>query len=134
SRSREDQLSARLLFLAHVDPALARRVLERWQGDLWVVAKTLERARETALLRNDTDPTAFPTLPLALGRRLRHVAADLAHAEEPRAALEQWLGDAGRAPRPAETDPRVNGDGHGELRAQAPARTPATPMRRRTAR
>jgi DNA-binding PadR family transcriptional regulator len=85
----EDELSSRTLFLADVDPALARHVLERWKEDLWVRGKTLERAREALLQRrNERGRRPLAALVFLLARRLKHVAADLEFVDELRTALE----------------------------------------------
>jgi DNA-binding PadR family transcriptional regulator len=87
----EDQLAARLAFLADVVPNDARRVLAFFQTELWIMAKSLEHTRETALSRAVGKTTDFPVLPLMLARRLRRVAAELAFLEDLRAAYEEWL-------------------------------------------
>lgn len=93
----EDQLSARVLFLAVVAPADALFVLESWQAELFIRAKMLERSRDAALAAaRRAGPGKFPTLPFLLARRLRHVAADVAAVEDLRATFEGWLEAAPR--------------------------------------
>jgi len=87
--SGEDQLAARLLFLAEAPPEVARAVLGTWHEALWMRAKQLDDARETAL----HDPEArrtFDALPHLLARRLRHIAADIELIDELRAAYGAW--------------------------------------------
>jgi hypothetical protein len=56
--SGEDQLAARLLFLAEAPPEVARAVLGTWHEALWMRAKQLGDARETALLtRRRAEPS-----------------------------------------------------------------------------
>ena len=64
ANSPEDQLSARVLLLDRVPTAAARQVLEAWQSDLWLRAKTVERARELTIAGAARDERrAFSTLP-----------------------------------------------------------------------
>lgn len=94
----EDQLSFRLAFLADVDPADARMVLDHLQDELWARAKSLERARNAALAGTTTDD-GLPILALMLARRMRRVAAELAFLDDLRTTYDAWL-----ARRTPETD------------------------------
>src|SRR5689334_24260020 len=88
--SGEDQLAARLLFLAEAPPEVARAVLATWQDALWARAKHLDQARDTAL----GDPDArrgFDVLPHLLARRLRHIAADIELIDELRRTYDAWV-------------------------------------------
>src|SRR3989442_694478 len=87
----EDELSYRALFLAETDPGAARDLLDRWQEALWISGKMLERDRQAMVTRTADDERAFKSLLLLLGRRLKHVAADLQFLEEFRNAYESWL-------------------------------------------
>jgi DNA-binding PadR family transcriptional regulator len=90
--SPEDQLSARVLLLDKVPTVDGRRVLEAWQSDLWLRAKTLERARDLALAgAARSDRRGFSTLPFLLARHIRRVTADLAVLEELREAFDAWV-------------------------------------------
>jgi DNA-binding PadR family transcriptional regulator len=87
----EDDLSARVLFVRDADPPVARDLLERWQKELWIRGKVLERDREAALMQRRGESTQeLETLPFLLARRLKHVAADLEFLQEFRIAYEQW--------------------------------------------
>src|SRR5215470_10279737 len=89
--SYEDELSARALFVDGVGPLLARKVLDQWQEELWVVGKRLERARQIALMkRTGPEDRSFAALPMFLARRLKHVAADLEFVDELRSSYEEW--------------------------------------------
>lgn len=89
--SQEDQLSARVMFLADVPPEAGRRVIAHWQDDLWMGTKLLERAHDAAQAQ-ETDRSSFPILPMVVARRLRRVTADVAFLDELRVAYERWLG------------------------------------------
>jgi DNA-binding PadR family transcriptional regulator len=106
--SGEDQLAARLLFLAEAPPEVAHAVLATWQDALWARAKTLDHARDTAL----ADPDArhgFDVLPHLLARRLRHIAADIELIDELRRTYDAWIAtpawDADDEVDPATIDP-----------------------------
>ena len=71
--SQEDQLSARVMFLADVDPEAGRRVIAQWQDDLWMRTKLLERTHDAAQAAG-IDRSAFPILPMVVARRIRHVS------------------------------------------------------------
>ena len=99
----EDELSARIAFLGDVDPADARAVLAHLQDELWVRAKSLERARAAALANMSTDPNrGLPVLAIMLGRRMRRVAAELAFLEDLRGTYDEWLT---KRPPPVERRP-----------------------------
>jgi len=86
----EDELSCRALFVWQAGQAVVRAVLDRWQEALWISGKMLERAREGAAPPLGDPNTPFGALALLLGRRLKHVAADLEFLQELRATYEQW--------------------------------------------
>jgi DNA-binding PadR family transcriptional regulator len=89
--SGEDQLAARILFLADAPPDVALQVLTAWQDALWNRAKGIDRARESALAHREAAPE-FDVLPHLLARRLRHVAADIELIDELRRAYDAWDG------------------------------------------
>lgn len=99
----EDEISARLLFADEADPATMLKVLDRLQENVWFYGKSLERARRQALAEGDAAQAAasFRVLPLLLGRRLKHVAADIEFLAELRATYQAYL-DATAAPAVAE--------------------------------
>jgi DNA-binding PadR family transcriptional regulator len=87
----EDELSARALFIGDADAPMARKVLDQWQEQLWVVGKTLERQRQIALTKaNARSQALFSPLPLFLARRLKHIAADLEFVDELRSSYNEW--------------------------------------------
>lgn len=115
----EDEISARLLFADEADSATMLKVLDRLQENVWFYGKSLERARRQALAEADAAdaPATFRVLPLLLGRRLKHVAADIEFLGELRTRYQAFL-DAGAAPLVAES-------------ASEPARTLRAAGRRR---
>lgn len=94
--SGEDALGLRSLFVAAVEPQDGRRLLDRWRDELWLQSQLLERARNAELARGGKPGTGgFPARAGLLGRRLRHVAADIEYLEEIRRTYETWLSAAG---------------------------------------
>ena len=88
---REDDISARALFLTGSRSAAVRQLLERWQEELWMRGKVLERARDTARNRHSSEPgPTYGVLALLLSRRLKYVAADLEFLTEFRSGFETW--------------------------------------------
>lgn len=88
---RMDALALRALFLAEADPIAALAMLERWQQELWLHGKTVERTRDTALRRTATSESkALDALPLLLGRAMKQNAADVDFLADFRAAYEAW--------------------------------------------
>ena len=103
--AQDDGLSARAVFLADVAPDAVAGVLDRWQEELWLKGKMLERAREDALKAAGGDGRAVSALPLLLARRLRHIAADLEFLDEFRATVA-------RSPTNGGAPDRWRGNGH----------------------
>lgn len=101
----EDEISARLLFADEADAPTMLRVLDRLQENVWFYGKSLERARRQALAAGEgaEAPATFQVLPLLLGRRLKHVAADIEFLGELRVTYQAYL-DAAAAPAVAERD------------------------------
>jgi DNA-binding PadR family transcriptional regulator len=83
----DDGLSARAVFLADTEPGVVAAVLDRWQEELWLKGKVLERGREQALAAARSGDGVPHTLPLLLARRLKHIAADLEFVDEVRATM-----------------------------------------------
>ncbi|HSP98670.1 MAG TPA: PadR family transcriptional regulator [Candidatus Dormibacteraeota bacterium] len=101
----EDEISARLLFADEAEAATMLRVLDRLQENVWFYGKSLERARRQALAESEGPDatTAFRVRPLLLGRRLKHVAADIEFLGELRATYQAYL-DSAAAPVVANSD------------------------------
>ena len=90
----EDELSLRTLFVAKVEPVVARRLLEHLRSGLWLRSQVLEREREAALLRGGNGrQRPFPAHASLLARRLRHAVADLEYLDELRRTYDTWLTD-----------------------------------------
>ena len=100
----EDEISARLLFADEADAATMLRVLDRLQENVWFYGKSLERARRQAIAESEGPdaPATFRVLPLLLGRRLKHVAADIEFLGELRATYQAYL-ERAAAPAVAES-------------------------------
>jgi DNA-binding PadR family transcriptional regulator len=112
---REDDISARALFLAVSAAPEVGPLLARWQEALWIRGKVIERARDTARTRR-RGAEAVGVLPLLLSRRLKYITADLEFLAEFRAAHDAWT------PKTA-TPARTTSD---PVTSAAPA-TPARP-------
>jgi len=99
-----DEFSARAFFLGQAEPAVGRKIIERWKEELGLQGKTLERAHDVAATP-DRARDGFPLvlLPFFLRRRLRHVAVDLEFVDELESAHEQW---AAAHSQPSEPRPR----------------------------
>ncbi len=95
----EDELSARTLFLPEINSVQAQQMLDRWQDELWSRGKLFERLREGMLRRTGTGKGRLPAQALLLGRRLKHVAADLDFLDELRSAFSPDA-QGGSATRP----------------------------------
>ena len=110
-----DEFSARAFFLGQAEPAVGRKLIERWREELGLQGKTLERARDVAATP-DRGRDGFPLalLPFFLRRRLRQVAVDLEFVAELESAHDQW---AAAHTQPAE----VRGRRRGAQRARAQA-------------
>src|SRR5213593_4358311 len=99
-----DEFSARAFFLGQAEPAVGRKIIERWRVELGLKGKTLERARDVSATPDRApDESLLALLPLFLRRRLRHITADLEFVDELESAHERWA--AARA-RPSEARPR----------------------------
>jgi DNA-binding PadR family transcriptional regulator len=83
---REDEISARALFLTEADAARVSPLVERWEEELWVRGKVLERARDAARAKGQS------VLALLFSRRLKYAAADLEFLTQLRAAYEPRVG------------------------------------------
>jgi DNA-binding PadR family transcriptional regulator len=94
SPARDDgELSAWVLFIDRVPQETRDRLLDRWQDDLWLRSKSLARAREDALLIQESrhDTVRYHLLASLLSRRLKQVTADLEFLKEFRSDLPTWL-------------------------------------------
>ncbi len=112
----QDELAFRALFISEADPVVTSKVLDRWQQALWISGKIMEREREAALQSAD-GRHASRTLALLIGRRLKHLAADVEFLDEFRAFCQ---GDGPR-PRPKQQS-AVPPDSSGRRRSRG-ART-----------
>ena len=92
----QDELAFRALFISEADPVVTSKVLDRWQQALWISGKILEREREAALAHSASGRPASRTLALLIGRRLKHLAADVEFLDEFRAFCQAEE----RRPRP----------------------------------
>jgi DNA-binding PadR family transcriptional regulator len=82
-----DELSLRVEFITEADAAVKTRALERWQDELLLCGKTIERAHEGALGRcRNGGRRAHAARAVSLARRFKHVSAELEFLEELRAA------------------------------------------------
>ena len=99
-----DEFSARAFFLGQAEPAVGRKLIERWREELGLQVKTLERARDVATtLDRVPDASVLVLLPFFLRRRLAHVAVELEFVGELESAHERW---AAAHSKPSEARPR----------------------------
>jgi DNA-binding PadR family transcriptional regulator len=127
----DDELTTRAIFLADAPPEVARDIVSEWKDELWAVSKTFERTRQLAL-RSAEDRGAWSVLPILLGRRLKHIASDLAFLDDLLAAIRAKAPtpDAQRDPTPlSEIDPRakplrLSHDGRAPSHGPAPSHRP----------
>ena len=99
-----DEFSARAFFLGQAEPAVGRKLIERWREELGLQGKTLERARDVAAAPDRAcDASPLVLLPFFLRRRIGHVAVDLEFVDELESAHERW---ASAHTQPAEGRPR----------------------------
>src|SRR5206468_6262338 len=85
-----DEFSARAFFLGQAEPAVGRKLIERWREELGLQGKTLERARDVAAAPDRARDGSFALLPFFLRRRLRHVAVDIEFVDELASAHDRW--------------------------------------------
>lgn len=85
--SHDDEISVALLFLDRAERPVVQKLFRSLQEDLWMRSKTLERAREAAA-RTGSSERRFDSLDLLLGRRQKHVAAEIEFLEEVRASFD----------------------------------------------
>lgn len=92
----DDELTARTMFLHEAPLETARRMIDSWKEELWLLGKKLERDRQNELHRCSTEREPFSILALLIARRLRHLSGDIAYLDELNAALD----DVHRTVRP----------------------------------
>jgi DNA-binding PadR family transcriptional regulator len=109
-RTTPDVLSYRLALLGDLDPVIAGRFLKELQDELWVQTKALERERTAVIQQDRVAEGTLSMRSILLGRRTRHLAADIAMVEEMRTALEAVQERAGsHVPRLAIESPTTRG-------------------------
>jgi DNA-binding PadR family transcriptional regulator len=84
----DDEITARTMFLHEAPPDVARRMIDGWKEELWLLSKKLERSRQTEIQRCAADGTPFSILTLLLARRLRHLAGDMEYLDELRSGID----------------------------------------------
>jgi DNA-binding PadR family transcriptional regulator len=97
----DDELTARTMFLHEAQPEIARKMIDAWKEELWLLSKKFERDRQSELHRCASEGTPFSILVLLLARRLRHLAGDVEYLDELRSALESLPAPARRSADPA---------------------------------
>jgi DNA-binding PadR family transcriptional regulator len=105
-RTTPDLISYRLALLGDLEAAVAGRFLKELQEELWVQTKALERERTVVTQHERVAEGTLSMRSILLGRRTRHLAADIAMVDEIRTTLQaaQKRGDA-RVPRLAIESP-----------------------------
>jgi DNA-binding PadR family transcriptional regulator len=87
-RTQPDLLSYRLSLLGDLDPTATNSFLSDLHDELWVQSKAVERERALASQRDRVAEGRLPMRSILLGRRARHLAADIELVEEIRATLQ----------------------------------------------
>jgi DNA-binding PadR family transcriptional regulator len=117
----DDELSARATFIGGAEPAAAKRLVDRWRETVWVQGKTLERERESLLIRNpDRGKKGYDSHTMLLARRIKHIAADL-----------EFLGELRNACLPPELREPSPEPANGSSHDTSEDRTTASPARGR---
>ena len=97
------ELFSRVLFLTEVEAPAT--LIDRWQDDLLLCGKTLERARDMVLARRrDRTQRTYVAQALILARRLKHITAELEFLREAgtvKAQLPAASSAGSSGPRPA---------------------------------
>jgi hypothetical protein len=117
-----DDLALRAHFVAQIEPAAGRLLLERWRDELWFRTQILERERDAALLRRGASTAPFPSRASLLGRRLRHLAAELEFLDELRRNHEGWVREK---PPVTAASKAVDADGARPLSGRVPMKRSA---------
>ncbi|MEW6270743.1 MAG: PadR family transcriptional regulator, partial [Thermodesulfobacteriota bacterium] len=101
----DDEITARTMFLPQAAPDVARRMIDGWKEELWLLSKKLERSRQTEIQRCAAEGTPFSILTLLLARRLKHLAGDMEYLDELYTAVGELerLGEAAQSARQAPT-------------------------------
>jgi DNA-binding PadR family transcriptional regulator len=86
-RQAPDPICHRLAVASDIDPAQFGLFLDDLHGELWSQTKAVERERAMASQRAKRGDRIFPMRALLLGRRARHLAADIEMVDEMRALL-----------------------------------------------
>jgi DNA-binding PadR family transcriptional regulator len=115
----DDELTARTMFLHEAQPDVARKMIDAWKEELWLLSKKFERDRQSELHRCSSEGTPFSILVLLLARRLRHLAGDVEYLDELRSALESAPASA---PARRSADPGAKPGAKIEGAGRAPAR------------
>lgn len=87
----DDELTARTMFLHEAPRETARRMIDAWKEELWLLSKKLERDRQSELHRCGSEREPFSMLVLLIARRLRHIAGDVAYLDELAVALDDLV-------------------------------------------
>ena len=82
-----DPICHRLALVADIDPAQVGVFLDDLHGELWSQTKAIERERAMVSQRGKRGDRVFPTRAILLGRRARHLAADIEMVDELRSLL-----------------------------------------------
>lgn len=87
-RTQPDVLSYRLALLGDLDPDAASAFLKDLRDELWVQSKAVERERAMVSQQDRVAEGALPMRSILLGRRMRHLAADIELVAEIQATFQ----------------------------------------------
>jgi DNA-binding PadR family transcriptional regulator len=88
----DDELSVVALFLTRASRETVDALFRSLQDEFWMRSKAFERARETAARRQASAGSGetLDVLDLLLGRRQKHVAAEIQFLEDLRTSYRSW--------------------------------------------
>jgi DNA-binding PadR family transcriptional regulator len=96
-----DELAVRAFFVSANAAASTKGTLDLWKDELSVHRQVCERLRDDAFREPNTDGAASSLRVLLLGRRLQHIAADIAFVDAVRSSCK----DGREAPSTVRTRP-----------------------------
>jgi DNA-binding PadR family transcriptional regulator len=91
-----DELAVRAFFLSRNAASPTKKTLDLWKGELSLHHQVCERLHDDACRESKTNGAASSLRALLLGRRLQHIAADMAFVDAVRSTCQDGLETATR--------------------------------------